>query len=198
MFWYHDEVNRLRAKSVSDSAKKKVVFYGSSSIRLWDTLESDFELICQSVNAGFGGSTLAACAWFFDELIPVFAPDALMIYAGDNDLGDGRHPEEIHNHFLALIYKIRLRYPHMPVTYISIKPSPARWYINDRIHYTNKIIADSTAVMDNTYYLDIYSQMLDAKSLPLKEYYLPDGLHLSKKGYKVWKKTIGEHLQSMV
>ncbi len=48
------------------------------------------------INLGFGGSTLAACAWFFDPIVaPVSHPQTLILYAGDNDLGDGRHPEEV-------------------------------------------------------------------------------------------------------
>jgi len=58
-------------------------------------LYKDFEEY-MPINLGFGGSTLAACAWFFDPIVaPVIHPQTLILYAGDNDLGDGRHPEEV-------------------------------------------------------------------------------------------------------
>ena len=43
------------------------MFYGSSSIRLWDTLAEDIDP--GVVNLGFGGSTLQACDYFFERLV---------------------------------------------------------------------------------------------------------------------------------
>ena len=64
------------------------VFYGSSSIRLWITLAEDFDP--RVLNLGFGGSTLEACDYFFSRLVMPVSPRSLLLYAGDNDLGDGR------------------------------------------------------------------------------------------------------------
>ena len=122
-----------------DSRKKKrpctdpkVVFYGSSSIRLWETLHEDFAAY-QAVNLGFGGSTLAACDWFFDRLLGMYHPECLIVYAGDNDLGDGRHPEEVFLFFQQLVANARRKFGDMPCAYISIKPSISRWNIVDSI-----------------------------------------------------------------
>ena len=46
-------------------------------------------------NQAFGGSTLEACAWFFERLVVPCYPRALVCYAGDNDLGDGRTPDQV-------------------------------------------------------------------------------------------------------
>jgi hypothetical protein len=45
-----------------------VLFYGSSSIRLWDKLAEDFRGLAV-VNRGFGGSTLAECVQEMDRLV---------------------------------------------------------------------------------------------------------------------------------
>lgn len=71
-----------------------IAFYGSSSIRLWATLASDFPGL-SVVNLGFGGATLAACVYFFERLVLPCSPASLVLYAGDNDLGDGRRPEDV-------------------------------------------------------------------------------------------------------
>ena len=65
MQWYEEEVRGLeQAREKNPPFCDPVAFYGSSSIRLWNTLAQDFagERI---VNLGFGGSTLEACASFF-------------------------------------------------------------------------------------------------------------------------------------
>src|ERR1700761_6083780 len=94
MFWYEEDVKALENKSLALAANAETLFYGSSSIRLWVTLDKDFEGY-QPVNLGFGGSTLAACVWFFERIMAPYHPKRLIIYAGDNDLGDGRHPGEV-------------------------------------------------------------------------------------------------------
>ncbi len=87
MQWYEDEVRTLEERiKVGPIPRHPVAFYGSSSIRLWSTLASDLALP-NALNLGFGGSTLEACAWFFERLVVPAAPASLVVYAGDNDWG---------------------------------------------------------------------------------------------------------------
>ena len=92
MEWYEQEVSameqRLRESPPPDGL---VVFYGSSSLRMWESLENDFPTI-GVLNLAFGGSTMEACAWFFERLVVPSNPRSIVCYAGDNDLGDGRSP----------------------------------------------------------------------------------------------------------
>ncbi|WP_332368666.1 hypothetical protein [Spirosoma telluris] len=58
MVWYEAEINQLESKLNSlPSASDRVVFYGSSSIRLWTTLAQDFPQV-NTLNLGFGGLRL--------------------------------------------------------------------------------------------------------------------------------------------
>jgi lysophospholipase L1-like esterase len=38
----------------------------------------------------------------------------------------------------------------------------------------------------NIFYLDLYPLFLGNDAKPVKKYYEPDGVHLSRKGYDVW------------
>jgi hypothetical protein len=70
MNWYEAEVTALEQTLRSSPLPKRVIaFYGSSSIRMWSTLAADFPDL-PVINLGFGGSTLAACAYFFERLVP--------------------------------------------------------------------------------------------------------------------------------
>jgi lysophospholipase L1-like esterase len=189
MVWYEEEVKHLEKEGKNLKYKPGTAFYGSSSIRLWNTLYDDFQYY-KPVNLGFGGSTLAACAWFFDRIFASYQPTSIIIYAGDNDLGDGRHPEEVFIFFQQLAQRITDRYGDIPCYYISIKPSLSRWNLIESLKFANHLIEKEIGKLDNWTYINIFNRMLDKTGYPQKEYYDDDGLHLSAEGYELWKQII--------
>ncbi|MFC5409358.1 SGNH/GDSL hydrolase family protein [Larkinella bovis] len=193
MTWYEEEVQQLEKKIRSTpNLTGRTVFYGSSSIRLWATLERDFP-DHRVLNIGFGGSTLAACDWFFERLVLPTQPRALIFYAGDNDLGDGRLAEEVFLFFETLLTKMQHYLPDVPFTYISIKPSPSRWHLIDRIRLVNELIRQRIADISTYHFVDIFTPMLDSKGHPRWEFFEADGLHLSPKGYAIWRQVLMQH-----
>jgi lysophospholipase L1-like esterase len=192
MYWYEDEVKRLENERVKLGYEPETIFYGSSSIRMWTTLYQDFGNL-KPVNLGFGGSTLAACVWFFERIMAPYHPKRLIIYAGDNDLGDGRHPEEVFIFFQELAVKINARFGSVPCYFISLKPSISRWHVANVYRFTNTIIEKEIKTYNNWHFIDIFSKMLDASGRPKAEYYAADGLHLSEKGYQVWKEALNSY-----
>ena len=196
MIWYENEVQRLEKERTELKYDPKLLFYGSSSIRLWETLYEDFA-DRKPVNLGFGGSTLAACDWFFDRLVAPFHPESMIVYAGDNDLGDGRHPEEVFIFFQQLVSRTRRQFGHIPLAFISIKPSISRWNIVDSIRYANKIIEEEIKRQaDNLHFINVYTRMTDNAGYPKREFLDPDGLHINEKGYALWKGIIRQYLST--
>ncbi len=194
MNWYEDEVLRVEKETSKLSFTPETIFYGSSSINLWTTLYTDFEDL-KPVNLGFGGSTLAACTWFFDRIVaPVDSARRIILYAGDNDLGDGRHPAEVYLYYRQLIGQIRLRFGEIPCFFISIKPSLQRWEIISQIKHTNKLIRQEIEKDPFQHYIDIFPAMLDRQDTPVKNLFEPDGLHLSPLGYSLWATKVKEAL----
>ena len=190
MFWYEHEIKRLEHRRAEMTDEPETLFYGSSSIRLWTDLENDFKEL-NPVNLGFGGSTLAACAWFFERVMAGYQPKRLVIYAGDNDLGDGRHPEEVFIFFQQFTARATKRFGPIPCYFISLKPSINRWGLAEQFSFTNGIIAaEIKQNLPNWQLIDIFNAMLKADGHPNPEYYTSDGLHLSEKGYRVWKNII--------
>jgi lysophospholipase L1-like esterase len=198
MIWYENEVNRIEQEKNRLSYTPKTIFYGSSSMRLWRNLYEDFKEF-EPVNLGFGGSTLAACVWFFDRVMDNLQPEQIIVYAGDNDLGDGRNPEEVYIFFEQLLVCIQEAFPNIPFTYISIKPSIRRRNIKDQICYTNQLIKNVIEKSGpNNYFLNVYDSMVDASGNPLPDLFDADGLHLSPKGYALWKHLLLTHISSNV
>jgi lysophospholipase L1-like esterase len=158
---------------------------------LWEGLYNDFEEY-KPVNLGFGGSTLAACGWFFDQLVaPIKSATKIIVYAGDNDLGDGRNPEEVYIFYRYFVLKLREHFNQIPLYFISIKPSIERVEITDKIIQANMLIEDEIKKSKgNEFFVDLFGKMITRKGLPVKNYFDADGLHLSKKGYELWKEIV--------
>ena len=74
-----------------------VVFVGSSSIRLWDGLERQLELADKGsiIKRGFGGSLMSDCRAHVARLVLPYKPRLVIVYAGDNDLAEGRTPVQV-------------------------------------------------------------------------------------------------------
>lgn len=194
MIWYEDEVKRVEQEKSKLAYEAKTIFYGSSSIRLWDGLYEDFKSL-HPVNLGFGGSTLAACVWFFDRIISVYQPERIVFYAGENDLGDGRHPEEVFIFFQQIGALVRTRFPRTSFYFISVKPSPSRWNMINNIYYTNTLVKNAIEKQGLPFhYISIVEPMLNSAGFPVKDLFQEDGLHLSDKGYQVWKKVVLTYL----
>ncbi len=189
MQWYESEVQALeRARGGHFNGNRPPVFYGSSSIRLWDTLAEDFDP--RVLNLGFGGSTLEACDYFFARLVPPVNPRSLLLYAGDNDLGDGRSVEQVLSNFRSLASKVAATLGGVPFGFVSVKPSPARYPILDRIRRLNDQVRQEIESSPSGYFIDVFPAMLGQSGKPRAEFFLEDGLHLNREGYRLWGRLL--------
>jgi len=194
--WYEADVRGLEEEA-KRLPKNAAVFYGSSSIRMWDSLATDLD--CDTVvNRGFGGSTLEACSYFFPRLIAPLRPRSLVLYAGDNDLGDGRLPEQVFGFFRGFVAKFDALLPGRPFAFISIKPSPARSGILDRIRKANDLVRGEIEKRRDSYFIDVYPAMLQPDGKPRASLFLEDGLHLSAAGYRVWTQQIWPYRKQLL
>ena len=171
-----------------------VVFVGSSSIRMWKTLDQDFPET-NVVNRGFGGSELADSVHYFDQLVLPHRPRLVVLYAGDNDLWSGKSPEDVAADFRSFCAKVHSSLPDTRIAYIAIKPSPSRWKIRDKMIQTNSLIAAECAKDPRRTFVDIYTPMLDAAGNPRPELYLKDMLHMNDAGYAIWKERVAAVLK---
>ena len=175
---------RVKNNSVPENP---VIFYGSSSLRLWDpTIRTDLESD-SILNLAFGGSTVVTCGRYFDQIMePFHSAKSMVIYAGDNDLGQGRSAEEIKDGFLRILDKVDQRFEQIPVFFVSIKPSPSKQSIFRTIVDSNRLIQQEASVRDNLHYVDIFTPMLTSAGRSNPEYFTEDMLHMNEAGYNVW------------
>lgn len=178
--------SRLKGRAVETG---KTIFYGSSSFRLWETVNEDLG-DDQIINLAFGGSTMEACQYYFERIVLPYAPSKMVIYAGDNDIGNGSTPDQIFESFKALHAKIRSNFKDISLTFLSIKPSPSRWEQAEKIKETNKRIKSLIDSDVNGQYIDIFDAMLDNNKKVKEELFIEDGLHMNAAGYAIWSETM--------
>lgn len=184
-----DAMAAFASADTRDSQSGGVVFVGSSSIRLWTDLESRYRSYA-AINRGFGGSTLADCVKHMDRLVLPHKPRLVVIYAGDNDLAGGRTADQVLLDFVELTARIQERLPKTHIVFVSIKPSPARVDLLDRIRDTNTRIRNYVATKPYLQYIDVFTPMLDAQGKPRGELFGSDSLHLNEEGYALWHALI--------
>jgi lysophospholipase L1-like esterase len=183
----------IRAFEAADRSRPPapggVVFVGSSSIKNWTTVAADFPNL-PVLNRGFGGSTLADVVHYQDRIVLPYRPHLVVLYAGDNDLAQGRTPEQVVADYRAFVARLRSALPATRLAYISIKPSPSRRQFMALARETNQRIRAETAKESLTTYVDVFSPMLNAAGQPRPELFVADSLHMTRAGYLLWRSLL--------
>ena len=166
-----------------------VVFVGSSSFRMWSNAAADFPAVAL-LNRGFGGSTLPEVVQLTPRIVLKYRPHLVVLYAGDNDLNAGRTPADVLNDYQTFVGLIRRALPATRIVFVSIKPSPSRWAIADRMREANRLVAQEIARDTLQTYVDVFTPMLGANGRPRAELFGPDSLHMTRAGYLLWRERL--------
>jgi hypothetical protein len=172
-----------------------VLFTGSSSIRLWDTLKTDMQPFT-IIQHGFGGAKLGDLEHYAERLVNDFAPRAVVVFAGSNDL----QPDAVTNAevlvatYRSFVDKVRRDLPTIPIYFIGITPTPLRFSIWEEAKATNDAMKTYIAGQPNTHYIDVASRLLKPDGTPLRSNYRFDGLHPSADGYAIWTDIVRTRL----
>ena len=171
-----------------------IVFVGSSSIRLWRTLASDFPGL-PVLNRGFGGSTMPEAIHYLPRLVLVHRPRTIVVYEGDNDLTLNWGPQQVAADYLKFVRVVRDALPATRIIFISVKPSPSRWHLVDQQREVNRLVRGIAARDTLQTFVDVFTPMLGANGRPRPELFVADSLHMTPAGYVVWRAQLAPHLR---
>ena len=192
--WAGEIAAFARQDSLAPVAPGGIVFVGSSSVRGWRTLAADFPGR-PVLNRGFGGARLTDVNHYFARLITPYQPRQVVLYAGDNDLAAGYPPAHLVASFRKFAHRLRREQPGAQLTYLSVKPSPARWALYEPGQEVNRRIRRYARWHRGVRFVDVGAAMLGADGRPRPELYLGDGLHMTPAGYSLWTKLVAPHLR---
>ena len=180
-----------KADSIAPQSQGAILFVGSSSFRLWNGVEQTFPNKT-IINRGFGGSSLVDVIRYANDIIFPYNPKQIVIYCGENDIAssDTLSAVTVATRFEELFTLIRSRLPDVPVAFVSIKPSPSRWQMRERMQAANKAIKDFLKSQKRTKYVDVWDDMLNDNGEPRAEIFVGDKLHMNEQGYAIWTKKI--------
>ena len=193
--YFADEVAAFAsADEASPPPDAPIVFVGSSSIRLWDSLAADMAPL-RVLNRGFGGAQLPHLLHHVDETVARYLPSAVVVYAGDNDLAaeTGKTATDVARDFSTLAATIHAYVPGARIYFLSIKPSPARWARWPEMQRANELIERHCRSDERLVFLDVATPLLE-DGVPRSDVYRFDGLHLNEAGYREWKRVVRTRL----
>lgn len=173
-----------------------ILFVGSSSIVGWDTDRWFDDL--NVVNRGFGGSEIADSVHFAPRFIHPHRPDIVVLYAGDNDIANGKSAGTVLADFDRFVEAVRETSPEAEVVFIAIKPSVARRQLMERMHEANMLVRERCEEDERLHYADIFTPSLDETGEPNADLLIDDGLHLNEAGYTLWTQIVRDILDDLL
>ncbi len=124
---WEDEIAAFeRADRAKAPPQGAVLFIGSSTIRMWTSLAQDFPQV-PVINRGFGGSEIVDATHFAPRIIFPYAPRAIYLRSGGNDLWNGKSVEQVFGDFKDFVATVQAKLPATDIIFISLCPSIARW-----------------------------------------------------------------------
>ena len=190
--------NDIRAFEAADRASppptNAVLFIGSSTIRLWDTVQADFPGVVL-FNRGFGGATCPDVLHFMDRIVIPYRPRAIVFYDGDNDLAHGRSTAQVVRDIREFVSRVHDKLPATKIILLFIKPSPQRWALVDKARAVNAEIRALADADPRVECVDVFTPMLGKDGLPRPELYVEDGLHMSPAAYRIWRDILKPYLE---
>src|SRR5438045_601529 len=130
-----------KADSIQTPPAHPILFVGSSSFTYWSNLKESFHGYTV-FNRAFGGSTLLDQLHYFDDVIAKYNAKQIVIYCGENDLAynDTLSVTTMISRFKKLFAMIRETDKNVPITFVSLKPSPSRIRFREKYETANKLI----------------------------------------------------------
>ncbi|MDR3692441.1 MAG: GDSL-type esterase/lipase family protein [Fimbriimonas sp.] len=193
--FYRDVLEFAKQDAKSRPAKGQILFIGSSSFTRWTDV-GDYFPNHRILNRAFGGSSLPDVTRYLDRVVFPYAPRQIVIYCGENDLaGDPRLAAyKVANRFTTLFRLIRMRLPNVPIVYVSMKPSPSRWFLRSKFIAANRWIAEFCARQRATQFVNVWDAMLDDQGRPKGDIFVDDRLHMNATGYRIWQPILEQAL----
>lgn len=190
------EINAFKEWDSKNSfPENAILFVGSSSIRFWKTHKAFPEY--SIINRGFGGSHITDVEYFYEQVIGKYRPDAIIFYAGDNDISAGKSSDRVIEDYQKLLNRVLQDIPDIEWIYIPIKPSSSRWDHWQRMQEVNNWVKNHHRENSRLHYVDLANPLLNDAGKPDDTLFLDDLLHLNEEGYAVWNQIMEKKLNKI-
>lgn len=175
--------------------ENNTIFIGDSITQkgLWNELFKNENVI----NRGVNSDTTEGVKNRLTDVISS-KPKRIFLMIGINDLYAGKTKQEISSNYEDILNQFKKRIPNTKVYIQSILPlNYNMFFAHDKIknEYIKEVNANISKLAKKFgyEYIDVYSKVI--KNGQLEKDLSHDGIHLSGKGYNVWKETIIKYIK---
>ena len=180
---------------------RPVLFVGSSSIRFWgDDLVADLADV-GAFGRGFGGAKIDDIRHYSKQLVGDLNPRAIVVYIGGNDLSGSFGMQALDNieaeaRYRNMLAELKQYANGVSIYLVALKPtqrSIERW---PQIQVFNKQLQNLAESDSQLAYIDANRDLWNESGDIRADTLLWDGMHLSRTGYLLWGKQIGQRLRA--
>jgi hypothetical protein len=201
---WEDEIKKLEVLDKKETySNQAVLFIGSSSIRLWKSIEEDLDTY-EPIKRGYGGAHYYDIIHFTNRLVSPHKVKAIAIFVANDITGKENginnqtvnrdlSPKEVLRLVKFVTKAIRKSHEKVPIFFIETTPTSKRWKVWDKISKANDLIENYTSKSENLYYINTRSFYIGSDGMPNDSLFVKDKLHLNREGYKLWGKIIKEN-----
>jgi hypothetical protein len=197
--WAYPEIQAFeRLDKTQTYAEDAILFIGSSSIRLWKTLEEDMKPY-PVIQRGYGGAHFRDMVFFTDRILADHPLSMVVCFVANDISGSGKDgtPQEVLKLFKYFIKQVRAKHPSIPIMQVAITPTQSRWRLWPQINVVNQLIKAYCEKTENLYFINTVPEFLDEHGKPKPQWFVGDQLHLNKKGYEVWNRIIKGEIEKV-
>ena len=197
--WAYPEIQAFeRLDKTQTYAEDAILFIGSSSIRLWKTLEEDMKPY-PVIQRGYGGAHFRDMVFFTDRILADHPLSMVVCFVANDISGSGKDgtPQEVLKLFKYFIKQVIAKHPSIPIMQVAITPTQSRWRLWPQINVVNQLIRAYCEKTENLYFINTVPEFLDEHGKPKPQWFVGDQLHLNKKGYEVWNRIIKGEIEKV-
>ena len=189
---YENDIDVYRAinRTLTDRSCD-VLFLGSSSINLWDSIVRDMSPL-KIIRRSYGGAAIRDMLYNYDVIARGFNPKAIVLYV-ENDLAGSKDDltvGETYDFFRLFLSKLVRDYPTKPVFLLSFKPSYARLKMLAKQKAINSLLSEWCTTQPTVRFVDVATCLYDEQNKLREDIFKADRLHMNQKGYDLWTREL--------
>lgn len=176
-----------------------ILFVGSSSIRLWETMAEQMAPY-PTIRRGYGGAKFDDVDHYAKRLIYPHRPRAIVFFVGNDVSGaeNDKSPEQVVALVDSIVGKIRAKHAETPIFFIEVTPTNRRWAVWPKIRAVNAALAEYCSDNHRVHLISTAGHFLNQEGKPIGELFRDDQLHLNSDGYALWTKIIKRRLNQVL
>lgn len=192
---WEKDVDKLSATNATAGSKDTIVCLGSSSFRIWDTIDSDMAPY-RMVRRAYGSARYRDLAIYTPKLIHNLTFSKAMVFIGNDIVGKELDvtPETVGKLARIVVGSILREQPTATIYLIAVTPTPSRFKLWDKIQQVNQQLEQIASEQSQVRFVPTANSFLGTDGQPIEGYFKSDKLHLNEDGYKVWAEILKKHL----